>query len=489
MAKKGARAVDLGELAAEAMRERGLRPTYPREVLRQVEKLPGPADPTTDDLRDLRGLLWCSIDNDDSRDLDQLTYAEPVSDGATRVYVAIADVDALVHKGSPVDVHAAWNTTSVYTPTRIFAMLPERLSTDLTSLNPHAARVAIVVSCTVLEDGSVRDPEVTHAAVRNRAKLAYSRVGPWLAGRAAEPDEVAAVEGLGANLRLQYDAACRLCQRRHELGALVLDTAEARAVLRDGAVADIVLDEKNAAHRLIEDFMIAANGVVATFLEERGFPGFRRIVRTPERWDRIVALAAEYGESLPEDPDPGALQHFLLRRRSADPLSFPDLSLAVIKLLGRGEYIFQEPGSTAEGHFGLAVRDYAHSTAPNRRYPDVITQRLLKRALGLKSAAYGPVELELLARHCTAQEDAAKKVERRMMKSAAAMLLASRVGDTFSGIITGAKEKGVWVRIFKPPVEGRVVEGGKRCEVGDRVSVKLLEVDVLQGFLDFAVVG
>jgi exoribonuclease-2 len=479
--------VDLAELAALAMTARGLEPEFPKEALEQAAKLKGPARPSeTDNVRDLRSLLWASIDNDDSQDLDQLTVSEQLTDGVVRIYVAVADVDALVRKNSPVDVHARRNTTSVYTAARIFTMLPERLCYDLTSLNAREERLAVVVAYTVDREGAVSEPEIYRALVDNKAKLTYNAVGAWLEGRADMPPQVAAVEGLAEQLSVQDEVAQRLCERRHERGALVLDTVESRAVLEEGVVVDIVPEEKNRAHAIIEDFMIAANGVVAGFLEEKGHPSFRRVVRSPERWDRIQALAAEYDFELPDDPDPVALQRFLIQRRAADPLGFPDLSLTVIKLLGRGEYVVHEPGSIADGHFGLAVRDYAHSTAPNRRYPDVITQRLVKTALVGRGTAYGVDELGELAQHCTAQEDAAKKVERQIAKSAAAMLLESRIGERFDGIITGAKEKGVWVRIFKPPVEGRVVEGGKRFDVGDRVTVRLVEVDVVRGYIDFS---
>ena len=483
------RQVDLAELAAEVMRERGLKPDFPKEVLRQVERLVGPATPASEGRAcDLRHMLWASIDNEDSRDLDQLTVAEDLGHGTVRVYVAIADVDALVRKSSPVDAHARHNTTSVYTPARIFPMLPERLSTDLTSLNPNEDRLAVVVAFVVDARGVVQDAEVFRAGVHNKAKLAYPSVGAWLEGAADMPPAIAAVDGLADNLLLQDAVAQRLFERRHEHGALVLETIEPRAMMQDGEVLDIVVEPRNRAHAIIEDFMIAANGVVARFLELKGLPSFRRVVRSPERWDRIQALAAEYDTDLPEEPDAAALQRFLLQRRRADPAGFPDLSLTVIKLLGRGEYAVHMPRSEAEGHFGLAVRDYAHSTAPNRRYPDVITQRLVKSALNGSGIAYGPAELGELAQHCTAQEDAAKKVERQMAKSAAAMLLANRIGHEFSGIVTGAKPKGVWVRVFRPPVEGRVVEGGKHLDVGDRVSVRLIDVDVLRGYLDFAVV-
>lgn len=481
--------IDLAELAAHAMRERGLRPDFSPEALQQADRLKGPATAEdVTDVRDLRGLLWASIDNDDSRDLDQLTVAEALDHRHVRVHVAIADVDALVKKGSPLDVQARHNTTSVYTPARIFPMLPERLSTDLTSLNPHQERLAVVVSFVVDELGNVLEADVYPAMVQNKAKLAYSGVGAWLEGAATEPPAMAACEGLADVLRLQDAVARRLAERRHQHGALVLETLEPKAVLADGRVVDMVVEERNRAHMLVEDFMIAANGVVARFLEANGLPSFRRIVRCPERWDRIQAVAAERGFDLPDTPSSSALQSFLLEERKKDPVTFPDLSLTIIKLLGRGEYVAHDAGTEAEGHFGLAIRDYTHSTAPNRRYPDLITQRLIKSVFRRTAPAYGPAELSELAAHCTAQEDAAKKVERQMFKSAAAMLLSSMIGRMFDGIITGAKPKGVWVRIFRPPVEGRVVQGGKRLDVGDRVTVQLVDTDVVRGYIDFAVV-
>ncbi|NUQ69937.1 MAG: RNB domain-containing ribonuclease [Chthonomonadales bacterium] len=480
--------IDLAELAAQVLLERGLEPEFTPEALNQVARLQEPAKPKPEEtVRDLRSLLWASIDNDNSRDLDQLTVADDLGKGATRVLVAIADVDAMVKQNSPVDVHARKNTTSIYTAARVFPMLPERLSTDLSSLNPDQERLAVVIAYTVDSEGVTSDPEIYRALVHSKAKLAYNSVGAWLNGEEPMPAAMQAVEGLADQMRLQDAAAQRLCIQRHRHGALVLDSIETRAIMEDGEVLDIERESKNRAHEIIEDFMIAANGVVARFLDHHGSPSFRRVVRSPERWDRIESLAADYGEELPPDPDPVALQRFLLKMRKADPVRFPDLSLTIIKLLGRGEYAVHEPNQDADGHFGLAVRDYSHSTAPNRRYPDVITQRLLKAVLGGRTIAYGPVELAELAQHCTAQEDAAKKAERQIAKSAAAMLLAHRIGQTFDGIITGAKPKGVWARIFHPPVEGRVVEGEAGLDVGDRVRVRLVDTDVHRGYIDFAI--
>lgn len=473
----------LQDLARQAMIDRGLEPDYPQAAVRQVEALKGPAEIA--DARDLRHLLWCSIDNDDSRDLDQLTAADGSETGPVRIQVAIADVDALIHKGTPVDDHARLNTTSVYTPARIFAMLPERLSTDLTSLNAETDRMAVVVDYVVQPDGSLGHSEIYRAQVRNKAKLAYNGVAAWLNGDAPLPPAGAAVPGLDEQLRVQDRAAAVLRRRRHQCGALGLETVEARAVVQDDAVVDLQQVDANRAHALIEDLMIAANGVAARFLDTTGFPSLRRVVRTPQRWDRICDVARQYGEHLPGEPDAVALEQFLQRRRAADPLRFPDLSLTIIKLLGPGEYVVKFPGEASDGHFSLAVRDYTHSTAPNRRFPDDITQRMLKAALGGERLAYDRDELLELAEHCTRQEDAARKVERQTTKSAAAMLLSSRVGQVFDGLVTGAGLKGTWVRTFHPPVEGMLVRG-KGVDVGDRVRVRLLDVNVERGFIDFA---
>ena len=475
---------DLSALAREAMLERGLEPDFPPAALLQAQQLRGPASDGS--LQDLRSLAWCSIDNDDSRDLDQLTVGELMSVGVARIHVAIADVDALVSKGTPLDEHAERNTTSVYTPARIFPMLPERLSTDLTSLNPHDDRVAVIISFTVEGDGTIHSGEVSRALVRNQAKLTYGSVGAWLEGAGPMPECMSAVDGLADQIRLQDETAQRLRLRRHEEGALDLETIEPRAILSNGRVVDLRREDKNRARSLIEDFMIAANGVTARYLKEKDFSSLRRVVRSPERWDRLEALAQELGDRLPPDPDPKSLSEFLIRRRHADPLRFPDLSVSVVKLLGRGEYVVLRKGQQEDGHFGLAVRDYVHSTAPNRRYPDLVTQRLLKASMTDDTPPYSDNELDELARHCTQQEDAAEKVERQLRKSAAAQLLSSRIGQSFDSIVTGASSKGTWVRVLEPPAEGRLVQGEQGLDVGDRLRVKLLRADVDRGFIDFA---
>ena len=388
-----------------------------------------------------------------------------------------------------IDTHAATNTTSVYTAAQIFPMLPEKLSTDLTSLAEDRERLAIVLEMQVAPDGTLAGSDVYRAMVLNRAKLAYNSVAAWLEGTAPPPPAVAAVPGMDEQLRIQDRFAQALKQRRHAQGALRLETLEVRAVFDDGALADLRPDQKNRARELIEDFMIAANGVTARFLERAGLPSLRRVLHVPKRWDRIVTLAAESGERLPATPDAAALDAFLTRRRTADPARFADLSLSVVKLLGAGEYAVEVPGQPTEGHFGLAVRDYTHSTAPNRRFPDLVAQRLIKAALAGRSSPYGVEELAALARHCTEQENNADKVERQVRKSAAALLLAPRIGARFDAIVTGASDKGTWVRISGPAAEGRVVRGFQGLDVGERVRVELVHTDVARGFIDFAAVG
>jgi VacB/RNase II family 3'-5' exoribonuclease len=479
------------------MEERGLEPDFPAAEQKEVDALTHPADGKDGGapVEDLRKLLWSSIDNDDSMDLDQMEVAERLAAGtagnsggagAIKVQVAIADVDALVPKGSAVDRHAAINTTSVYTPAVIFPMLPEKLSTDLTSLAAGKDRLAVVVEMVVEADGSVSSSKLYRAMVHNWAKLAYNGVGAWIEGKGPLPAAAAAVPGIAEQLQLQDEAAQRLRRLRVESGALSLETIEPRAVFADGQLTDLQAEVPNRAKHLIEDFMVAANGVAATFLDGKKFPSIRRVVRVPKRWPRIVEIAAALGERLPADPDSKALEEFLDRRRKADPDKFPDLSLSVIKLLGSGEYVVDPPGGEAPGHFGLAVRNYSHSTAPNRRYPDVLTQRLLKAALAGAPIPYGADELGQLATHCTGQEDAAQKVERQLRKSAAALFLQSRIGQRFDGFVTGASDKGTYVRIVHPPVEGRVMHGASGMDVGDRVHVKLISTDVERGFIDFS---
>ncbi|HVY63761.1 MAG TPA: RNB domain-containing ribonuclease [Gammaproteobacteria bacterium] len=479
----------LWKLASEAMLERGFEPEFSPSVMAAIDAMQDTAPEAGPDVRDTRELPWCSIDNDDSRDLDQLTVAEPMANGDIRIMVAIADVTTRVTDGSAPDRHARINTTSVYTPARIFSMLPERLSTDLTSLNPGVDRLAFVVEAEILANGEVGSSSVYRALVHNHAQLAYPSVGAWLEGKGEIPVAAKAVPALAENLRLQDRAARIIEDFRHEQGALTFAPIEVKAHLRDETVHELILDIPNRARGLIENFMIVANGVVARFLADHGFPVVRRVIESPERWERIVDIASHLGTQLPEQPDARALQAFLTRRRAADPLRFPDLSLSIIKLLGRGQYVANFPGRSVDGHFALAVDDYTHSTAPNRRYPDVITQRLVRAALNGRPCPFEAAELEALALHCTEKENDAKRVERRLVKSAAALLLERRIGQLFDGVITGAGSKGTWVRTFEPPVEGRIEDDVRALDVGDTVRVKLLRADPRRGYIDFECVG
>jgi exoribonuclease-2 len=477
--------VDLKRIAHDAMVQHGLEPDFPPAVLAQVQTIAAAPSATGAGVRDLRSLLWCSIDNDDSRDLDQLSVAQPLAAGTVRILIAIADVEISIPIGSPLDRHASTNTTSVYTAAEIFPMFPERLSTDLTCLAADADRVSVVIDMSIAPDGTVGASDVYRAAVRNRAKLAYNSVAAWLDGKAPAPAPVAAVQGMDEQLRIQDRVAQALKRLRRAQGALSLTTLEAQAVYEGPALMDLKPDEDNRAKELIAYFMIAANGVVADFLEHKGYASLRRVLRVPKRWDRIVQLARGCGEALPATPDPRALGAFLVKRQQAAPAQFPDLSLAVVKLLGAGEYALKRLGEPAEGHFGLAVDNYTHATAPNRRFPDVITQRLVKAALAGRPAPYSEDELRTLAAHCTLQEGNAQKVERQMRKSAAAMLLQSRVGQQFDACVTGTNDNGTWVRIQQPLAEGKLVKGFDGLDVGDSVRVQLVHTDVQRGFIDF----
>ncbi|WP_342114492.1 RNB domain-containing ribonuclease [Pseudoduganella sp. OTU4001] len=477
---------NLATIAALAMFSRGLEPEFPLAVHQQLNRLTGPARDDGAQVRQLTGLLWCSIDNDDSRDLDQLTVCEVDATGRLRLLVAIADVDALVKKDSPVDAHAHHNTTSVYTSARSFPMLPELLCTDLTSLAPHADRLAVVVQMDFSAAGVLADATIYRALVRNQAQLAYDAVSAWLQGEAPMPPAVQAVAGLDAQLRLQDQLAQLLRSLRLASGALQFETFQPRAVFEGNRIADIRLQEHNRARQLIEEFMIATNGCTARFLMAHGATSLRRVVRSPERWQRIVELAHGYGAKLPAQPDAAKLEHFLARQHRLAPASFPDLSLEIIKLMGSGEYVVERQGEPAIGHFGLAVQDYMHSTAPNRRYPDLVTQRLLKAVLAGSPPPYTLSELGELALHCTGQEDAARKVERQMRKSEAALLLHDSVGKVFRAIVSGVNTQGIWVRIFAPPAEGRLVGELPDARLGQLLQVRLLSTSVERGFIDFA---
>jgi exoribonuclease-2 len=474
--------------AHAAMIERGFHPGFPAGTDQEVAAIQSQTDlPSGAGIQDLRSLLWSSIDNDTSRDLDQIEWAEKLPDGRIRVLVGVADVDLRVHKGSVIDGHAQSETTSVYTGVRVFPMLPAQLSEGATSLNEDQDRAAIVIEFTVESCGAASDGKAYRALVRNRAQLAYNGVGAWLEGKAEAPAKVAASADLAAQLHLQDQAAQWLVCNRFQHGALDLETIETRPIMQGDNPQEIASLEKNRATSLIEEFMVAANGIIARTFEDAGVASIRRIVRTPKRWNRIVELAAGMGATLPADPDSKALNDFLLAQKKKDPDHFPDLSLAVVKLMGPGEYVLVKPHDPSPGHFGLAVQDYTHSTAPNRRFPDVVTQRLLKALFAGQSQPYPENDLNTIAARCTLMEDAARHVERDMQKRIAAVVLRPHVGQSYAAIVTGVNQYGTFVRALNPHVEGMLVRGGKGLDVGDRVTVKLIHTDPVRGFIDFAV--
>ncbi|MBZ5524646.1 MAG: RNB domain-containing ribonuclease [Acidobacteriia bacterium] len=479
--------IDLQAAAKQAMLENGFQPDFPTEVQQQLAALKSqpPKIAAGDGIRDMTSLLWSSIDNDDSKDLDQIEYAERLASGDARVLVGIADVDVFVAHNTPIDLHAARETTTVYTGVRNFHMLPEQLSTDASSLLEVDHKLCLVIEFVSASDGSVKSCDVYRALVCNKAKLAYNSVGAWLEGRAPAPEKVAASAELQAQLKLQDEIAQELKNARFQHGALNIENTETRPVLQKDEVVDIVREEKNRATELIEDFMIAANESVARMLEQNNASSIRRVVKTPERWDRIVALAAQMGEKLPAQPDSKALNDFLTRRKAADPDHFPEVSLSVVKLMGPGEYVLQRPGDPEQGHFGLAVQNYTHSTAPNRRFADLLTQRLIKAVLTKQKPPYSDDELSALASNCTLKEDAARKVERKVSKQIAAVAVSARIGEVFDAIVTGVTPKGTFVRVLKPHVEGILARGHEGADVGDKIRAKLVSVDVQRGYIDF----
>lgn len=471
------------------MRRNGFDPDFPAAVMREVESMPGSlAERPAVGTRDLRALPWSSIDNRESRDLDQIEVAERRPDDTIVVRIAVADVDTLVPLGSHADTHASANTTSVYTGVAVFPMLPERLSTDLSSLNEGEDRLAVVIELGVNADGALTDSTVYRAVVRNTAKLSYNEIGPWLDGQSSAPRAIAADSELHEQLLLQDEAAHRLRRARMLDGALNFESVEASPVVVNGKVVDLAVTQRNRARDLIEDLMVAANRAVASYLIDRGSASLRRVVREPKRWDRIVALAAEVGEALPGAPDNKALAGFLDRRRAADPAHFADLSLSVVKLLGPGVYVLERRlgGRRGAGHFGLAVADYVHSTAPNRRFADLVTQRMLRAAAAQTPPPYSDDELIAIANRCTERGEAARKVERTMRKIAGASMLSERIGESFAAIVTAASPKGVYARVLSPPVEGRIVRGERALDVGDTVRLTLLVADPVRGYIDFA---
>ena len=487
---------DLVPLAIASLLKHGLAPYFSAESLAELAAIQGPAQDSSPDIHDLRDALWCSIDDDDSLDLDQVSVCQPVTSG-WKVLVAIADVDALVTKGCAIDLQAQRNTTSVYTAAKVFPMLPERLSTDLTSLGVQQDRLAMVTEMTVDEGGEVTAFRVFRALVRNQAKLAYDSLAVWLEGEGTLPPAAQAVSGMDLQLRSQDAAAQALRKRRTAHGALEFETFQPRAEVEGDEVVGIRQQEHNRARQLIEEFMVATNICTAQFLERRGGMSMRRVVRSPERWARVVQVAKKYGEALPAEPASKALEEFLERRRKADPLRFPDLSLTIVQLMGAGEYVVEavQPGVPVDhsktvaiedyGHFGLAVRDYAHSTAPNRRYPDLISHRLVKAMLTGQTCPYSVDELQTLADHCNQQESAARKVERSLRKSEAALYLHDKVGQVFDAIVTGNNKRGTWIRTLVPPVQGKLEGAAPEVDVGDKLRVRLHSTDVAQGHINF----
>jgi exoribonuclease-2 len=467
------------------MLDAGFHPDFPPAISQEIAN----SKPPSPNVRDLRDLLWSSIDNDHSRDLDQIEFAEKHPEGGYRLLVGIAEVDSRVPKGSATDAHAHSETTSVYTGVATYPMLPEALATNATSLLDAQDRLSVIMDMRIADSGEVNHGEFYLALVRNKAKLTYNATGAWLESRGPIPPAAATVPGCDEQLRLQMEVSARLRQFRKQQGALCFGSVETTPVIEQGVVKDLRPNGHNAATDIIESFMVAANVSMAKFLKDNGCLSIRRVVKTPKRWDRIQAIASQFGARLPATPDARALSDFLDQRKNTDPGHFPDLSLSIVKSLGPGEYIVETPGKEQEGHFGLAVRDYTHSTAPNRRYADLVTQRLLKSTLNGGSSVYSQSELEEIAAHCTERENAARKVERLMRKVLAASLLSTHIGQVFDAIVTGAAPKGTYVRIFKPPVEGRVVRGEHGIDVGDKVKVRLASVNIMQGFIDFERAG
>ena len=477
----------LAERAHHAMIDNGFSPKFSDAVFQQLQQIAGAVEPELSaDVQDLRHLLWSSIDNRTSRDLDQVEWAERLDNGDIRVLVGIADVDARVAKGSPIDDHARQNTVTVYTQSKIFPMLPEVLSTDITSLNEGEDRLAVVADMTVKNNGDVPVSNFFRAFVLNHAKFSYEEIGEWFDGHGEMPDELQNSPDLKAQLELQREAAKRLAAYREKKGALEFESIESAAVVEDGEIRGLVSVRSNSARKLIENFMVAANVEMAEFLEANGSASLRRVVREPQRWDGIWRIASELGEELPETPDQPALAACLEKRRRADPAHFPDLSLSIVKLIGGGEYVVERPGEDTGGHFGLAVRDYAHSTAPNRRFTDIVVQRLVKAVIAGQPPPYSDDELESIAAHCNEQERAARKVERKMRKIVAASVMQRHIGEHFDAIVTGITANGTFARILRPPVDGRIEQGEQGLNVGEKVNVRLLSADPRTGFIDFA---
>ena len=480
----------LTERAHRAMLDNGFEPEFSDAVYGQLRQIADRGQPSRGlDVQDLRHLLWSSIDNRTSRDLDQVEWAERLENGDIRVLVGIADVDAVVAKGTPIDAHAAHNTVTVYTESKIFPMLPEQLSTDMTSLNQGEDRLAVVADMTVKANGDVPESKFFRAFIHNHAKFSYEEIGEWLDGEGDMPDELQRSPELKAQVELQREAAKRLAAYREDKGALEFESIESSAVVEDGEIKGLISVRSSSAKKLIENFMVAANVEMAEFLEAKSFASLRRVVKEPQRWDGIRRIASEYGENLPEMPDQPSLASFLNKRRIADPEHFPDLSLSIVKLIGSGEYVVERQGEDSGGHFGLAVRDYAHSTAPNRRFTDIVVQRLVKAVISDQPQPYSNEELDAIAEHCNLQEKSARKVERKMRKVVAATVMQRHVGEDFEAIVTGITASGTFARILRPPVDGRIERGERGLEVGEKVNVRLVSADPRTGFIDFAAIG
>ncbi len=487
---KNNRKIDLKGIATNAMRKYGFEPGFPDSVIREVKAMHAWTFASSENTgQDLRTLLWSSIDNYDSMDLDQMEFCEHGDNGEIRVKLAIADVDFYVRKQSRTDRHAAYNGTSVYTGIETFPLLPDKLSKGISSLLPGTDHLAIVIEYTVPLSGNIRPDKIYRAVVSNKAKLIYEEVGDWLEGKGIIPKTVREVPGLEEQIHLQCEAARRMKRNRTEQGALDLETIEANAIVEGDLVRDLVVQKKNLARIIIEELMVAANGTMVNYLGNAGIPMIQRVVRTPKYWNEIIQLAASYGEILPTDPDSKALSKFLIHRKEVDAEHFPDLSLTVVKLIGPGEYMKLDPGEPPYGHFGLAVTDYTHGTAPNRRYVDLIIQRLLKSVIDKVPSPYTEEELIEHSTWLSGREKGSKKVERFMRKSAAAVLLQERIGELFDALVTGASEKGTYARLITPPAEGRIVQGEEGLRVGQKIRVRLLKTDPYNGFIDLGYTG
>ncbi len=475
----------LRRIARKVMLDRGLFPFFSEKSLYEIENMVVPPFHFDGSIRDLRSLCWCSIDNPNSQDIDQLTYAERTDLDETKLFVAIADVDEMVKQHSELDKHAHHNTSSVYTVAEVFPMLPEKLSANLTSLNVDCDRKAIVVEMIINDDGSINRSDIYFAIVKNYAKLTYYSVSLFLEEKDLLPIDIEEIDKLETSLLLQDIIALKMNTIKHLNGALNLHIIKTNILFEEFAIKDFVIEPNTRAKEMISDFMICVNSIVSKFLVKNKYPSIRRVITEPKRWDRIIALASDWGTILPDAPNSKALDEFLLKVKSTDPDNFPEVSLSVIKLLGSGEYVVEQMGEEKIEHFGLAVHEYTHSTAPNRRYPDLITQRLLKKAIKGEPASYQFEDIKEIAIHCTKMENIVKKIERQVEKSASAMLIQSRIGESFNGVITGASEKGTWVRVFNPPIEGRLIFGYQKMDVGDKIHVELINVNVEQGFIDF----